>query len=125
MSKSMVLMPRVSEKAYGLSQTNNVYVFLVPVDANKLMIKQAVSAQFEVTVMAVNVINNKGKAKRTVRRGGRTIMGRRSDIRKAYVTIKAGQSIPVFAAVEDDEKKANAAKPTKSSRSPRVKKGDK
>lgn len=124
MSKSMLLKPRVSEKAYELSQSQ-VYVFEVPTDANKLTVKQAVAAQFGVTVLSVNVANSKGKLKRTVRRGGRTTMGRRSDTRKAYVTIKAGETIPIFAGVEDDDKKSKSTEDKKPARTTRIKKGDK
>ncbi len=124
MSKSMLLKPRVSEKAYELSQSQ-VYVFEVPTDANKLSVKQAVAAQFGVTVLSVNVANSKGKLKRTVRRGGRTTMGRRADTRKAYVTIKAGETIPIFAGVEDDDNKSKTAEAQKPARTTRVKKGDK
>ena len=104
MSKTMLLKPRVSEKAYGQSQSKNVYVFEVPVDAGKLEIATAVTAQFDVHVLHVNLLNVKGKAKRTVRRGGRPTVGQRSDFKKAYVTIKTGDSIPLF--VEDDTAKS-------------------
>jgi large subunit ribosomal protein L23 len=103
MSKTLVLKPRLSEKTYGLSQLNNVYVFVVPNDATKLTIAEAVTAQFDVTVLAVNTINLKGKMKRTVKKGGRQIHGQRSDTKRAYVTVKPGDHIPVFAAVEEAE----------------------
>jgi ribosomal protein L23 len=79
MSKTMILRPRVSEKAYGLSQLRNTYVFVVPGSANKLMIAAAVAAQFNVTVEDVNVANVKGKVKRTVRKGGRATTGQDSN----------------------------------------------
>ncbi len=62
MDKSMTLKPRVSEKAYGLSQTAGVYVIQVPGDANKLTVTNAVQAQFDVTVTSVNIANIPGKA---------------------------------------------------------------
>jgi large subunit ribosomal protein L23 len=108
MSKTAILRPRISEKSYGLSQIKNVYVFEVPTDANKLSVAQAVATQFSVTVETVNIMNVKGKVKRTIRRGGRSTMGKRSDIKKAYVTLKEGDSIAVFAT--DDE--ANEPKST-------------
>jgi large subunit ribosomal protein L23 len=111
MSKTMLLKPRISEKAYGIAQTKNVYVFQVPVDVGKLEVAQAVTAQFDVHVLEVNILNVKGKVKRTVRRGGRPIMGKRADFKKAYVTIKAGQTIPIFAA--EDEKPAEKPAATK------------
>jgi large subunit ribosomal protein L23 len=111
MSKTMILRPRVSEKAYGLSQLRNTYVFVVPGSANKLMIAAAVAAQFNVTVEDVNVANVKGKVKRTVRKGGRATTGQDSNQKKAYVTLKKGDTIAVFASEEDQ--KADAKKTAK------------
>lgn len=108
MDKTLVLKPRVSEKAYGVSQTG-VYVFVVPKSASKPAIAGAVQAQFGVTVVDVNTVVVKGKAKRTVRKGGRPVAGRQSDIKKAYVTLKDGDTIAVFKA-EEDEKPATKAK---------------
>lgn len=106
MSNLMPLKPRISEKAYGLSQSNNVYVFQVPGTANKLTVADAVSTQFGVTVTNVNITVVKGKVKTTYRkRGGRTT-GSRADMKKAYVTLKDGQTIPIFA-TEDDKKAAD------------------
>lgn len=102
MSKTMILKPRISEKAYGQSLTKNTYVFVVPADANKHQVAEAIAAQFDVTVTEVNVLNVRGKAKRTVRKGGRQTTGRDNDFKKAYVTLKEGDSITVFAA--EDEK---------------------
>ena len=110
MSLSLVLKPRVSEKAYGLSQVRNTYVFDVERAANKHSIDRAVEAQYGVTVTEVNTVNAKGTSKRTVRKGGRPTMGRTSDVKKAYVTLKAGDSMPIFAAIEKasaKEEKAN------------------
>lgn len=115
MSMFMTLRPRISEKAYGLSQSNNMYMFDVPVSANKHEVADAVAAQFKVTVTNVNIANVKGKPKRTVRKGGRAVAGKRADSRRAYVTLKAGDSLPVFAAIEEantpvDEKPAKKEK---------------
>lgn len=102
---SIVLKPRMSEKAYGVSQLRNTYVFDVDGAANKHTVARAVSEQYSVTVLTVRVINVKGKVKRTVRKGGRPTMGRQSDTKKAYVTLKAGDTLPIFAAMEDAEAK--------------------
>lgn len=102
MSKTIVLKPRVSEKSYAQSQ-NNVYIFKVDKSVDKTSIARAVEAQFEVTVTEVNTIVQKGKAKRTVRKGGRPVSGRESDFKKAYVTLKQGDTIPLFAAGEETE----------------------
>ena len=102
--KTMILKPRVSEKAYAMSQDDkSVYVFVVPTDTSKQSIASAVAAQFGVTVQTVNTIVMKGKSKRTARKGGRPIAGRTSDFKKAYVTLKAGDTIAVFKAEEDDK----------------------
>lgn len=111
MSKTLVLKPRMSEKTYAQSQQLRVYTFIVPRKANKLAVKRAVEDQFNVSVQSVNVTNIAGKAKRTIRKGGRPIKGRQSDIRKAYVTIAAGQSLPVFTSLVE-EAKNEAAKTT-------------
>ena len=107
--KITLLKPRMSEKAYALSQVTNTYVFDVPADLNKHSIARSVAAQYEVTVTNVNVINVKGKAKRTVRKNGRAANGKQNDVRKAYVTLKAGDKLPVFAAIEEEQAKAEEA----------------
>ena len=107
MDKQMILKPRLSEKTYGLSMTGNTYTFEVPGDATKHTVARAIAAQFDVTVEDVNIINVKGKAKRTVRKGGRPTNGKRSDIKKAYVTLKDGDTLPVFDAVASDDDKAD------------------
>ncbi|HSX34512.1 MAG TPA: 50S ribosomal protein L23 [Candidatus Saccharimonadales bacterium] len=109
MSKTIALRPRLSEKTYMLGTTKSVYAFDVPADANKLTVAAAVSAQFDVTVKEVNITNIKGKAKRLVRKNGRAIDGRRSDIKKAYVTLEAGQKLPFFDEPEEDKKKDKKA----------------
>lgn len=107
MSKDLILKPRMSEKAYALSQTRNTYVFDVPGDANKHTVARAVAAQFEVTVTNVNIANIAGKAKRTVRKNGRASQGRQNDTSKAYVTLKDGDTLPVFAALEQEAEAAD------------------
>lgn len=112
MEKTMTLKPRISEKAYGMSQSSNVYVFQVPADANKLTVSAAVSSQFGVTVTDVNISVAKGKKKRTVRKGGRQSFGTRPNIKKAYVTLKDGDNIAIFA-TEDDQKPEVSAQKSK------------
>lgn len=104
--KLILLKPRLSEKTYALSHVRNVYTFDVPGDANKHGVARAVAAQFEVTVEDVRIVNVKGKQKRTVRKGSRPTMGRRPDVKKAYVTLKAGDKLPIFASEEEAEAKA-------------------
>lgn len=109
MSKATVLRPRMSEKTYGLSQVNNVFVFDVPMTVNKVQVKEAVEAQFEVTVENVRTVVVKGKRKVSVRKRTRGVMGKRADYKKAYVSLKEGDSIPVFAAIEEADAKEKKA----------------
>jgi large subunit ribosomal protein L23 len=104
MDKQILLRPRLSEKTYKLGTTKTVYVFDVPADVSKQAIAGAVTAQFQVAVTKVNIVNIKGKAKRLVRKGGRAIMGQRSGIKKAYVTLKEGEKLPFFDEPEQDKK---------------------
>ncbi len=105
----IVIKPRLSEKSYALSQSG-VYVFDVPTDSNKHQIADAVSQTYEVEVVDVRVSVLKGKVKRLYR-NRRWEKGARVDVKKAYVRIKEGQSIPVFAAVEESiEQEAKADK---------------
>lgn len=106
MATSMALKPRMSEKAYAMSQQLNTYVFVVPSDANKVTVAAAVSEQFNVTVEKVMISVLKGKPKRSYRRGGRPTVGKTVDLKKAFVRIKAGESIPIFAAMEEEDAKA-------------------
>ncbi|HSX44747.1 MAG TPA: 50S ribosomal protein L23 [Candidatus Saccharimonadales bacterium] len=112
MSKTMTLRPRISEKAYGLSQSTNVYVFHVPAEANRLTVSRAVAEQFKVTVTNIKMLNQKGKTKRSVRKTGRSVTGHRVNRKFAYVTLKQGDSLPIFAAEEADDAK-KSKDPTK------------
>lgn len=84
----VLLAPQISEKATMLAEKANQVVFVVTPDATKPEIKAAVELLFRVQVNAVQVANAKGKVKRF----GRT-MGRRSNVRKAYVSLMPGQEI--------------------------------
>ena len=110
--KDLFLKPRLSEQTYALAQTARTYVFDVPRDANKHSVARAVAAQFDVKVESVNMTTVKGKAKRTIsltgRRRGLTD-GTRSDVKKAYVKLVKGATLPVFAAIEETEAKEEKA----------------
>ena len=112
MSKSLVLKPRMSEKTYALSTARNTFVFDVPITANKMEVASAVEAQFNVNVETVRIIIAKGKQARSIRIGGKAranVSGRRKDVKKAYVTLKAGDSIPIFAALDEQNAKIEKA----------------
>jgi len=81
--------PVVTEKATMASE-NNAVVFEVSIDANKPQIKEAVETLFNVKVKAVNTTITKGKVKRF-----RGQLGKRKDVKKAYVTLEEGNTIDV------------------------------
>ena len=81
--------PIITEKATLLSEFNQVS-FWVPADANKFEIKHAIEGLFDVSVRKVNTLIQKGKNKQFRGRAGR-----RSDRKKAIVTLADGQSIDV------------------------------
>lgn len=83
----LVKQPRISEKS-GLLAKQNKYAFVVQNYANKVQIKKAIESEYKVRVEKVNVINSLGK---TVNAG--RISGKRSDFKKAVVTLKKGDSI--------------------------------
>jgi large subunit ribosomal protein L23 len=114
MSKVMTLKPRMSEKTYALSTSENTFVFVVPDSANKLTVARAVEAQFDVAVEDVRIMIEKGKTKRSYHKKSRPIAGKRADRKKAYVRLKKGDKIPIFAEIEEAEKKASSDKSSKS-----------
>ncbi|MGC9562524.1 50S ribosomal protein L23 [Brachymonas sp.] len=85
---AVLLAPVVSEKATMAAEQSNAVTFKVMQDATKPEIKAAVELMFKVEVTGVSVVNTKGKVKRF----GRTI-GRRNNVRKAYVTLKEGSEL--------------------------------
>lgn len=87
--------PLVSEKATNNAEKNNTIVFKVAVDANKVEIANAVEQLFEVKVDSVRTVLVKGKTKR---HGAKT--GRRSDWKKAYVTLQEGQELDFVGGAE-------------------------
>lgn len=106
-----VLKPRLSEKAYATSQATNTFVIDVPTDMNKHDIASAVEKQFEVKVKDVRTVSRKGKAKRVINTTGRRMSNRpgtQSAIKKAYITLAAGNHLPFFEAEEKEA--AEAAK---------------
>ena len=89
----VLLGPHVSEKATVVAELNNQVVFKVAPDATKPEIKKAVEQLFDVKVKSVQVTNLKGKTKRT-----RYGVGKRSDLRKAYVSLEEGHEIDFMSA---------------------------
>lgn len=111
MNKVVALKPRLTEKAYALSEERNTYVFDVPPEANKHDVARAVAGQYKVKVSSVRLANAAGKNVRSIRRKGRSIRRfQRSDIRKAYVTLAGDDKLPLFASAEESEKPAKKEK---------------
>ncbi|MGH1456744.1 MAG: 50S ribosomal protein L23 [Alphaproteobacteria bacterium] len=79
--------PHITEKA-TLGSENSQVTFRVPNSATKPQIKQAVEVLFGVKVKAVNTLIQKGKTKRF-----KGIIGTRSDIKKAIITLESGQTL--------------------------------
>jgi len=86
----VLVSPVVSEKATMVAEKSNAVTFKVLQDATKPEIKAAVELMFKVEVQGVSVVNTKGKTKRF----GKSI-GRRDNVRKAYVTLKPGQELNI------------------------------
>jgi large subunit ribosomal protein L23 len=85
----VVRRPIITEKATMASE-NGAVVFEVAIEANKPQIKEAVESLFNVKVKAVNTLITKGKVKRF-----KGQLGKRKDVKKAYVTLEEGNTIDV------------------------------
>ena len=89
--RDVIEAPLISEKSTALAESANQFLFKVRPQANKIEVKRAVETLFKVKVVDVRMARYLGK----VRRIGRS-MGRRSDWKKAYVTLKEGDKINFF-----------------------------
>ena len=88
---SVIRKPLVTEKSTAIRDAQNKYVFEVDRRANKIEIGQAVEKLFKVKVVEVRTLNMSGKKKRVGR-----VIGRKSDWKKAIVTLAPGSSIEIF-----------------------------
>jgi len=88
--RSILKKPVISEKGFALQEVDK-YVFHVSPDANKDLIKKEVERLFKVKVIGINIVKIPGKLKRVGR-----IYGKRSDIKKAIITVEKGQKIEEF-----------------------------
>ena len=86
----VILGPVVSEKATEIADARSQFTFKVATDATKAEIKSAVEMLFKKDVDSVQVVNVKGKKKRTGQR-----LGQRKNWKKAYVCLKPGQDIDI------------------------------
>jgi len=92
--EEIIRRPVVTEKAVDKKDADLTLCFEVAPDANKIQIKAAVQKIFKVKVDSVRTVNNVGK----MRRRGR-FTGYRSDWKKAYVKLKAGQKAPEYSEI--------------------------
>lgn len=93
----ILVAPHITEdaaKVMAASKDVKKYVFKVAKSATKTEIKDAIEKRFSVKVDSVNTLINRGKIKRV-----RMVAGKKSNWKKAYITLKAGQSIAEFEGV--------------------------
>ena len=89
--RAVIRRPLITERATQLQEARGKYSFEVDNRANKIDVKRAVESMFDVQVVKVNTTSVRGKVKRLGR-----FVGRRSDWKKAIVTLADGQSIDIF-----------------------------
>jgi large subunit ribosomal protein L23 len=89
--RDIIIAPIVTEKSTHARTKNNAFVFEVGLNANKIEIKHAVEHLFSVHVLEVRTARIEGKTKRL----GRSV-GKRPDWKKAIVTLREGDNIPIF-----------------------------
>ena len=88
---NLIIEPHITEKVLVLKEEQNKIIFKVRPDANKIELKSAIEDIFKVTVEKIATIKMKGKKKRLGLH-----QGKRSDWKKAIVTLKDGDSIEYF-----------------------------
>ena len=89
--RDVIIAPVVSEKSYDLIEKANTYTFVVDRRSNKSEIRDAVAEIFDVAVVSVRTQNRGGKVKRTG-----YVYGRRKQVKRALVTLAAGDNIDLF-----------------------------
>ena len=87
----VLVQPLLTEKITGLREKTNTVGFVVHPEANRVQIKQAVEALLKAKVEKVNLMNVRGKVKRLGR-----FSGKRSDWKKAFVTLKEGEKLEMY-----------------------------
>ncbi len=90
-----IVKPLVTEKVTNLTEKHNVFCFVVRPEANKLQIQNEVEALYNVKVVSVNTVNYAGKNKSRYTKAG-LLRGKTNAFKKAYVTLKEGESIDFF-----------------------------
>lgn len=90
-AREILIAPLITEKTTALKNGNNSYTFKVSLNANKIEIQKAIEHIFNVSVLDVNTIRQRGKVKRMGR-----FSGKRADWKKAIVKLKPGDTIADF-----------------------------
>jgi large subunit ribosomal protein L23 len=91
----ILIRPLITEKMSDLIANQTKYGFLVNPTANKIEIKRAVEAKFNVHVKDVRTINHPGKTKTQFRKSGR-FTGKTAKFKKAIITLREGEKIDLF-----------------------------
>ncbi|NMC32877.1 MAG: 50S ribosomal protein L23 [Veillonellaceae bacterium] len=91
--RDVLIRPLITEKS-NTGMQDNKYTFIVPLNANKVEIRQAVETVFKVKVLDVNTVRVMGKIKRMGKNSGK-----RPDVKKAIVKVAPGQRIEFFEGV--------------------------
>lgn len=107
--QQVIKKPLISEKSFSRT-ADRKFSFLADPDADKMLLKELVEELYKVDVIKINTLNCHGKIKRT-----RGKNGKRSDLKKFIVTLKAGQNISLFDVETEDKKstKKDEKKPDK------------
>ena len=87
----ILLRPIITEKSTRLIDDENTYVFQVGLSANKIQVKRAIEALYGVSVVDVRTLRMRGKVKRFGRH-----YGKRSNWKKAYITLAEGDALNIF-----------------------------
>ena len=87
----VLVQPLLTEKITGLREKTNTVGFVVHPEANRVQVKQAIETLLKVKVVKVNLMNVRGKVKRLGR-----FSGKRSDWKKAFVTLKDGEKLEMY-----------------------------
>jgi large subunit ribosomal protein L23 len=90
----ILIRPLLTEKMTTLKEKQNKICFLVNPNSNKIEIKRAAEEVLKVKIDSVNIINTQGKRKRLGR-----YEGKRSDLKKAILTLKKGEKLELFEGV--------------------------
>ena len=90
-SFDVLRLPKLTEKTLQLKEEINQFMFEMDPKANKIQIKESVDKAFKVQVLQVRTMNIRGKKKRLGRH-----QGRKSNWKKALITLKEGQTIEYF-----------------------------